>query len=262
MKRFVFWIVLAFAVFSLCGCMAESPLPETAFTTQPTTVPTTQPETEPPTEPTQPEHSALYIPGVSVEDVILYFNEVCLDAEYSTGVGDPSRVQKWCEVISYEVRGDCTQEDMEMLEGFAQWLNGIEGFPGMYVAQEDQYVNLQIRFCAGAEIPNILGNDYRNVDGGVRFWYREDRIYDATICYSTDVSQFVRNSVILEEIFNGLGPVQDTMLRLDSIIYQQYSQPQDLTLEDWLLLRLLYHPDMLCGMDAAQCEAVIRNLYY
>ena len=58
--------------------------------------------------------------------------------------------------------------------------------------------------------------------------------------------------------------IRDTVssLRLDSIIYQQYSQPQDLTLEDWLLLRLLYHPDILCGMDAAQCEAVIRNLYY
>jgi len=52
------------------------------------------------------------------------------------------------------------------------------------------------------------------------------------------------------------------MLRPDSIIYQEYSEVQDLTLVDWLILRLLYHPDMLCGMDAAQCEAVIRDLYY
>ena len=262
MKRFVFWIVSAFAVFSLCGCMAESPLPETAFTTQLTTVPTAQAETEPPTEPTKPEHSELYIPGVPVEDVIRYFNEVCLDAEYSTGTGDPSRVQKWAEPISYEIKGNCTQQDMDTLETFVQWLNGIEGFPGMYPAQGDQHVNLQIHFCAGGEIPNILGSDFYGTDGGVTFWYRADEIYDATICYSTDVSQFVRNSVILEEIFNGLGPVQDTWLRPDSIAYAGYSEPQSLTAVDELILKLLYHPLILPGMNAAQCEAVIRALYY
>jgi hypothetical protein len=30
----------------------------------------------------------------------------------------------------------------------------------------------------------------------------------------------------------------------------------------WGLTKLLYHPDMKCGMNAAECEAVIRNLYY
>ena len=29
-----------------------------------------------------------------------------------------------------------------------------------------------------------------------------------------------------------------------------------------LLLQLLYHPDIRCGMNAAECEAVIRGLYY
>ena len=87
-------------------------------------------------------------------------------------------------------------------------------------------------------------------------------LFQPSVCIRTDIDQYVRNSVILEEIYNGLGPVQDTILRPDSIIYQEYSEVQDLTLVDWLILRLLYHPDMLCGMDAAQCEAVIRDLYY
>ena len=68
--------------------------------------------------------------------------------------------------------------------------------------------------------------------------------------------------MILEEIYNGLGPVQDTSLRSDSIIYAGYSTPQSLTAMDELLLRLLYRPELVCGMDAQQCEAVIRQLYY
>jgi hypothetical protein len=68
--------------------------------------------------------------------------------------------------------------------------------------------------------------------------------------------------VILEEIYNGLGLTQDTILREDSIIWQSYSEPQELTPVDKLLLQLLYHPDIRCGMNAAECEAVIRELYY
>ena len=68
--------------------------------------------------------------------------------------------------------------------------------------------------------------------------------------------------MILEEIYNGLGPIQDTSMRSDSIIYSEFSQPQNLTDIDELLLKLLYHPDILPGMNAQQCEQVIRALYY
>ena len=94
------------------------------------------------------------------------------------------------------------------------------------------------------------------------FWYIDDVIYKAIICYRSDIPQYTRNSVILEEIYNGLGPVQDTDLREDSIIFSGFSEPQSLTEIDRLILQLLYHPQMQCGMDAAQCEAVIRQLYY
>ena len=69
-------------------------VPTTVEPTIPETDPTVPPTTVPPTTaaPTAPPHSELYIPGVSVEDVIRYFNEVCLDAEFVNG-GDPSLLQ-------------------------------------------------------------------------------------------------------------------------------------------------------------------------
>ena len=30
---------------------------------------------------------------------------------------------------------------------------------------------------------------------------------------------------------------------------------------DWLILELLYHPDIECGMNAITCEEVIRKIY-
>ena len=66
-----------------------------------------QPEVLPPTAAvpdTVPVQSPLYTDGLSAEDVILYFNEVCLDAEMSNG-GDASRLQKWTAPIYYRLNG-------------------------------------------------------------------------------------------------------------------------------------------------------------
>jgi hypothetical protein len=208
-----------------------------------------------------PAHSPLYIEGVNVEDVIRYFNEVCLDAEM-TNSGNPNKVQKWTQTIYYTLDDGATDADRTVIDGFVQWLNTLEGFPGIEETTDRALTTLTIHFCPQAQISEIMGDNFVDLDGGVTFYYENNEIYSGIICYSTDVDQYVRNSVLLEEIYNGLGPIQDTSLRTDSIIYSGYSTPQALTPMDELLLRLLYHPDIKCGMDAQECEAVIRKLYY
>ena len=248
--------------------VTQAPDTEPSVETEPSAGTEPSAETEPATESeatepvaSEPEHSALYIPGVSVEDVILYFNEVCLDSEFINS-GDPSFVQKWMVPIYYMLDGSYTEEDIAMLEGFTAWLNQLESFPGIYETDEPGMMNLRISFGNQSHMVNVLGDNFYGMDGGVTFWYRNNCIYDATICYRSDINQYTRNSVILEEIYNGLGPIQDTNLRPDSIIYQGFSEPQALTEIDELILKLLYHPDILPGMNASACEEVIRRLYY
>lgn len=256
MKRIL--CILAGVTLLLSACGIPQP-PETAATetTAATTVPeTTEVTTVPTTEATEPPAQ-----WPAVEDVISYFNEVCLDAEFTDG-GDASLVQKWTIPISYRIYGEYSPEDLEVIKGFEDWLNTLEGFPGMGEALEGTEENLSVYFCEGAEFEDHLGEQYVGLDGGITYWYDGDnQIYDAIICYRKDMDRQTRNSVILEEIYNGLGPVQDTELRPDSLIYAGFSTPQALTDIDRLLLRLLYHPDITCGMDAAQCEAQIRRLY-
>ena len=270
MRRICLLLILAML---LSGCALGLPVqttqpatvaPSTTATVQPTETtapPVTIPATTAPVV-TEPLHSPLYIPGLSVEDVILYFNEVCLDAEFVNG-GDPGVLQKWDAPIFYMLHGDYTPEDLTVLEGFLDWLNTVEGFPGFVPAEAPHLSDLNIYFCTEQELLDRLGDNFYGTDGGVTFWYDGNNvIYDAIICYRTDLDQTLRNSVILEEIYNCLGPVQDTDLREDSIIYAGYSMPQSLTAIDELIIRLLYHPLMECGMTAAECEAVIRQLYY
>lgn len=230
-------------------------------TTSPSTAPT-EDTTIPATLPTEPAHSALYIPGIDAEDVITWFSEVCLAAEFVNS-GNPNFLQKWDCTIFYMIHGNPTKDDRAILESFAQWLNAMDGFPGIYETVNPLEANLDIYFCTYPEMISLMGDWTYGLDGCVTFWYDgADRIYDATICVRTDLSQHLRNSVILEELYNGLGPIQDTSLRSDSLIYADYSTPQELTNIDKLILQLLYHPDMKCNMNFSQCENVIRELYY
>ena len=266
--RRVFMTMIAL-VLLLTGC-ASPPTDSAAPSEQAPTLVETSPSqtaecTSPPqtlpSEETLPPHSPLYLEGLSVDAVILYFQEICLDAEVING-GDPSLLQKWTEPILYRVLGDPTQEDLDTVDSFVRWLMTVPGFPGIREAEADGYADMDIFFCTQEEMVGMLGDWAWGCDGGVTFWYDMHQIHSATICVRTDLDQELRSSVILEEMYNGLGPVQDTQLREDSLIWAGYSQPQWLTQEDMLLLKLLYHPDLEPGMDAQQCAEAIRKLYY
>ena len=260
MKK-IFAVLIA-VLLILGGCALPAPETDTEPSQPPATVPSTEP-TQPPTETTEPPplHSDLYLEGLSVDALILYFEEVCLDAEIVNG-GDPSKLQKWAEPLRYQVFGAPTAEDLEQLSRFTRWLGTVEGFPGIREAGHEEPVNVDIHFCDADEMAALLGDWTWGCDGGVTFWYDEDKIWSATICIRTDISQEVRNSVILEELYNSLGTGQDTQLRQDSLIWSGYSWPQWLTEEDMLILRLLYHPTLEPGMDREACAEAIRALYY
>ncbi len=265
MKKTGIWLLIFILAFQLAACVElptdDPSQPSQTETSDPTGDTGEKDPTDDPVVPPPPAHSEYYLEGLAVEDVIRYFNEVVLDAEFSSG-GNASLVQKWDAPIHYILYGHYTHEDKAKITEFASWLNTIPGFPGMTETLVPAEANLNIHFCTEQEMVNILGNNFWGMDGGVTFWYLDNKIYQETICYRTDIRQYTRNSVILEEIYNGLGPVQDTDLREDSIIYSGFSEPQELTEVDALILKLLYHPSILPGMNAAECETVIRSLYW
>ena len=271
---------------ALCGCAAPAQpttVPETTtpVTTVPettipmTTVPeTTVPETTVP-EATVPEttvpattaplHSALYREGFDVEEVLTYFHEVTNQIEYTDGTGDPSLIQKWLSPLIYRIDGAPTEEDLRVLEEFCQQLNAVPGFPGIREAQEGEFENLTRSFLDPDSFRERFSDVVHGEEawGATQYWYYTDtnEIHTAAIGYRTDIPQPDRSSIILEEIVNTLG-ISDSERRSDSIVYQHSNENLQLSVIDWLLLELLYHPDIAPAMDAEMCEKIIRDLYY
>ena len=260
-------LLVLLLILALLGCATE---PVVTTTAPETTVPeTTVPETTVPqttaAPTTLPPHSDLYLEGLDVEEVLRYFHEVVLQSEYSDGTGDPSVIQKWLQPIRYCIFGEPTEEDLVVLNGLFDQLNQIPGFPGIRAAGEEEPLNLTISFLDQESLLEIYADVVGDSDawGACQFWYDSDtnEIYDGRVGYLTEIDQIYRNSILLEEIVNVLS-ITDTEERTDSIVYQYSNDNLCLSDVDWLILKLLYHPGIECGMDADQCEAVIRELYY
>ena len=279
MKRIIYMLLLCSMLCLITACENKDMIEEqsstgfqehaTETTTKEITATTTEAIIESTTkatmETTTELHSPLYNDKYTVEEVIRYFSEVVFDVEYSTGDGNYELVQKWDIPLYYRITGEATQKDIEVLESFFAELNQIEGFPGIYEAAENYWPNVNIGFYDREAFYDKMGrvvNDEES-DGAVEYWYGTDTndIFTMDVGYRTDIGQYVRNSVLLEEIVNGLG-VTDTGLREDSIVYQEYSEAQELSEMDWLILKLLYYPDIKCGMNPEQCEEIIRKIYY
>ncbi len=209
----------------------------------------------------KPLHSELYIEGLDAETVINYFAEVCLDTEFGDKASN-QYVRKWTQPIYYRVFGTPSETDSAVLNNFVSVVNTIPGFPGMYPTESEYGIDLEIYFCGERDFLNIMGSDFVGCWGGVTFWYDSFEIYSETIAIRTDIPQSNRNSIIPEEIYNGLGPVQDTTQRFDSIIYQWSDLNTKMSAEDELILKLFYNPAIRPGMGYDECAKVIRELYY
>ena len=251
-------LFLAFT-FLLFACTSVNS-PTTAAPTENTTAATIEETTT-----TAPTHAALYLPEYTTQQILEYFEEVVLHLEYTDGTGNATLVQKWEQPIYYRVYGNPTQEDISVLTALFADLNEIPGFPGIYAAADDQPSNLMLNFLDHNDFNrNFQGFlNGENAYGATQFWYYTDtnEIHTADVGYRTDIAQNTRTSVLIEEIINTLG-ISDTVLRPDSIVYQYSNDNTALSDVDWLILKLLYDPEIQCGMDFDSCRMVIKKLYY
>lgn len=208
-------------------------------------------------------HSPLYMEGLDSAAVMNYYAEVALSTEFGNAEYG-KHVRKWNEPIYYRVFGYPTERDMEVLEAFVAEVNAIEGFPGMSATTDDYLMNLEIYFYGEEDFVAIMGEDYYGCWGGVSFDFSLDDfgIYWEKIAVRSDIEQASRDSIIVEEIYNGLGLVMDTTERTDSIIYQYSDLNTEMSGVDELLLRLHYHPDMPSGVTYDGAAQVIEGLYY
>ncbi len=203
-------------------------------------------------------HSVYYADRVSVDKIAYYFNDVCFGNEYGSA---KDKITKWQDPIMLYIDGVATMTDYEVLTDFLDYLNNIDGFPGIMQIYDKAQANLVVHFYGLEQFRNEV--EVQDADGFATFNFQTDTgiITDGNIYIRTDISQADRSSIILEEIYQILGPTKDTLVRKDSIIYQR-GNAAALSKEDKSIISMLYNSHITPGMTMAQSEEVIREIYY
>ena len=196
--------------------------------------------------------------GYTAAQVKEHFSDCALGSEYGGGA---RVVKKWTQPIYYTFVGTPLSGDVAYLERFMEALNGIYGFPGIYPATSSQSANLTIHFVRDeAEMYALTG--YQNANGLASIWYSTStyEIVEGRVVYRNDMDGSNRRGVLIEELYQVMGILNDSYTYPESIVYQYYTDAQWPCSLDWAIMELLYHPDMRCGMNESTCMSVIDSL--
>ena len=200
------------------------------------------------------------VPGYTDETVIQYFVEVAMYAEYE---GYRGYLMRYESPIQYCFLGHPDEDDKAQVRALAAALNEVPGFPGISEAENDWDANVKIMFSSQADYEaqfNLHVPGYSWGYSSVWFYTTgaEKGQMSATYVWISDDAwpRLDRNSIICEELVQGLGLLNDPEYGYYSIFDQNRNDcdwPSDL---DWAVVYLLYDP----RMDRFATEAEAREI--
>lgn len=192
-----------------------------------------------------------------------------MDAAFSVEYGDAQRdfMLRWQQPVKVHLSGDYLPEDEAFLDAFLQELTlkaeeyGMTAFPGIMRVASERRANLKVIYCPLDEMARHLTFYEPDNWGLFEYFYDDYRITGATVVVSSDVTtQRQRNHLLMEEIVGSLGLTDDIDDHPDSIVYQPWTETQQLSDLDWLMLSYLYHDALRPGMTSRQAYRVLKPL--
>lgn len=168
------------------------------------------------------------------------------DSTYNT-------LTRWEDEILIHVSGNATAEDTDALNELIMQLGfRVPLMPAIGLVYDREEADILLYYVPSSEInalvPNITG------ESDIAFWHEQtDSVFhDGIIAISTDLSQTERNYGLLWCMVQILGANNAGCAFADSVLYSEWSDVQELSEIDWLILNMIYSPWVEPGMDASE----------
>lgn len=204
------------------------------------------------------------------EDLIDYFNEICLGSEF----GNSTRVtRKWHKPMNlFIVKDKVLPEQTSFIKETVDKINSLtsKNFK-ITITKDSLYANTYLFVCPKETLkayPEPFKNIFRNISddyyGFFNYSFKNNEIYKASIFINSSKSMEFQKSAIIEEIVQALGFGNDSEIYSNSIFYQSKYRVKtpilELTEFDKMLIKLLYHPKMKVGLDRIKTDKTLRKI--
>lgn len=193
------------------------------------------------------ENDEYYADKISAGKILDYFSEIAFGSEY----GESHDILcKWKTPVYYSISGNYCDEDKQLILSLAESLNNIKGFPGISEASGSNKANFKIMFIPKTEIIKEFSSADENCVGMSEFrWNAASGEIISAKCAVDPSLDAERAATVCEEFLQSMGIAKDSYEYVNSVFYQGVTyttKPADI---DWIILKLLYHPSMECGIN-------------
>ncbi|GAB3936014.1 DUF2927 domain-containing protein [Mucilaginibacter myungsuensis] len=202
------------------------------------------------------------------EDVVSFFNEVCLGGEE----GGSRITRKWgSEMRLYIVKDSAYSQQVEKIKEVVKDANKLfsDGFKISLVtdsAKANSYIVLSSHenLVQFPRFGNELGGMNERFFGHFTYNFTKDTITNSVIYVNTGKPFKMQRNAIVEEIVQSLGMGNDTDVYNNSIFFQhKYSAGLDTptwSKMDEQLIKILYHPKMQVGLNRVQTVPLVNEI--
>ncbi len=213
-----------------------------------------------------PLHSPVRAETFSVEELQDGFEKTVFGLEYRSWSWRPYLVKKFTKPVVFYVHSHSRLDRTPVVHRFIhevdQKVRGLElqvtrhpekaNFE-VYVVDRDQYSEIVQKDIYKDQHADVPGRCLVRVVSGRRGIKRS-----AAVIVS-DEGEFLFRRCLVEEILQGLGPMNDNS-RLTHSVFNDHSRHSRFTVFDQILLNMLYDPRIKPGMSKKQAQPLLSNV--
>ncbi len=182
--------------------------------------------------------------------------------EYNTDgkEGNSQPLVRWTDTIRIFVKGSPAEQDYQQLDSFIMELaTHCPNIPNIRRVSSEDQANVTLTYCPLDQMGNYVPH---YVDGNWGFFYynynEAHEIYKVQIAIASDVnSPESKHHLLMEELVGGLGLTNDHYDYSDSILYGEWTTTQQLSDLDWLMINMLYDPDLYPGISRSDAYSIL-----
>ncbi len=191
------------------------------------------------------------------------FDTCAFTVEYPGANSSQGHITRWDSSIHVYIGGNPSWQDTKLIQNFIMELQlRVPSMPNITLVSRAQDSNMQIYFVPLNQMASYVPGYVSGNWGMFHFSYNSWRITEAQIGIATDVTnQRQRNHLIMEEIVGALGLTNDHYYYEDSIVYQPWTEVQQLSDVDWIMLNMLYSPLVYPGIQKQELHTIFLNAW-
>ena len=175
--------------------------------------------------------------------------------------GQGTVLTRWEDTIKIHVSGSPSQSDLSELDEFImECATHCPNMPNIRLVNSDDQANVTIWY---GPLDQLQYHSEYYVEGNwgyFSYWSRQHQMSRGEIVIATDVNTTdSKNHLLREELMGVFGLTNDQSVYSDSILYTEWTTTQELSDVDWLMLNMLYDPDLSTGMSGQEARGILER---